>query len=272
MKIITLIDDKTNNENLKSEHGLCFYIETENHKLLFDVGASDLFLDNAKILGTDISEIDTVIISHGHNDHGGGLREFLNYNDKALIYINKNAFGDYYSLKNKVLYYIGLDKSLKDNERICFTSDYFKIDNELELFSNVKGRELMPYSNNHLLEKVNGKYVKDSFCHEQNLIINSNDKTVLITGCAHNGIVNIYNYCEKLKGKQPNCVLGGFHLTNPKGNTENEKLIDAVGDKLLNTNSKFYTCHCTEQQAFDKLKKILAEKTEYLNTGNIIKI
>ena len=76
MIIKTLVEDTTDKENLKSEHGLSLYIETNGKKILFDSGASRLFMENAEKMDIDIASIDYAIISHGHNDHGGGLGKF----------------------------------------------------------------------------------------------------------------------------------------------------------------------------------------------------
>ena len=68
-----------------SEHGLSLFIETEEHKILFDMGQSDAFIKNALSLGIDIAKVDIAVISHGHYDHGGGLRYFLELNRSAPI-------------------------------------------------------------------------------------------------------------------------------------------------------------------------------------------
>ena len=73
MKIINLIENTPGIPNCGYEHGLSFYIETKNHRLLVDSGATDLFLWNAKTLGIDLTKVDTMILSHGHYDHGGGI-------------------------------------------------------------------------------------------------------------------------------------------------------------------------------------------------------
>jgi len=139
MIIKTLVDNISTDENLGSEHGLSLYIETKNHRILFDTGASPLFSENAKKMDIDLSKVDLAIISHGHYDHGGGLKTFLDINSQAKIYLNKRAFGDYYS--NQVdgsKKYIGLDKTLISNDRFIYLDGQFEIDEELELLSGVK--------------------------------------------------------------------------------------------------------------------------------------
>lgn len=83
MKIISLVENTSSSSEYRSEHGLCLYIETPKHKILFDLGQDKLFAENAAKMNIDISDIDTVIISHGHRDHGGGLNKFLELNTKA---------------------------------------------------------------------------------------------------------------------------------------------------------------------------------------------
>jgi len=80
MIIKTLVENTAVSKEYECEHGLSLYIETNKHKILFDLGKSDLFLKNAKRLNVDITEVDLVVISHGHYDHGGGLGAFLKTN------------------------------------------------------------------------------------------------------------------------------------------------------------------------------------------------
>lgn len=79
MIIKTLAENTSNDAQFETEHGLSLYIETSKHKLLFDLGASDLFAKNAVKMGVDLSAVDTVIISHGHADHGGEPTHFFGF-------------------------------------------------------------------------------------------------------------------------------------------------------------------------------------------------
>jgi len=76
MLIKALVENTTITDDLGCEHGLSLYIETAKHKILFDVGASELFFQNAKKFGVNIADVDFLVISHGHYDHGGGLKAF----------------------------------------------------------------------------------------------------------------------------------------------------------------------------------------------------
>lgn len=256
MRITSLIENTTTNDNFQVEHGLSLYIETNQHKILFDMGQSDLFIENAKKLNINISDIDIAILSHGHYDHGGGLEDFLNLNKKAPIYINRYAFEPHYNGTNK---YIGLNTSLLDNNRIIFTGDITTITSELTLYScNNKTR-------NHNLGSFglttleNNEFVPDDFHHEQYLLIEQKNKKILFSGCSHKGILDITEWF------QPDVLIGGFHFSKlPLDNT-----LRTYANFLNQFNTNFYTCHCTGIEQFEFMKQSM-NRLFYLSTGQTI--
>ncbi len=274
MIIKTLVENNSTSEAYRSEHGLSLYIETNGHKILFDTGASAAFTENAGKMGVDLREVDLAIVSHGHYDHGGGIKTFLNINDKAKVYIKENAFRKHYAAGTSgQKTYIGLDQALLPNERFVFVGEGLVIDDELELFSEVKSERLNPSGNRDLLMEIDGVMVPDDFAHEQNLIIEEGENTVLIAGCAHKGIVNILDHFRVLRGYFPSHVIGGFHLYNPAANKYEEPAVVAeVGAYLLSTGAKFFTGHCTGIESYERLKTILGEKIDYMSTGTLITI
>ena len=114
MKIVTLMENTSCLETLTCEHGLSLYLETRGYKILFDAGQSSAFAENAKKLGINLDQVDFVVLSHGHYDHGGGLGKFLECNQTAPVYVSSHAFEPHYSQNG----YIGLDLSLESNQRI----------------------------------------------------------------------------------------------------------------------------------------------------------
>ena len=80
MRIVNLIENIKGNPECDFEHGLSLYVETQKHKLLMDTGCSDKFLENAKRLSVQLENVDSVVLSHGHYDHGGGLLDFAKIN------------------------------------------------------------------------------------------------------------------------------------------------------------------------------------------------
>ena len=271
MKIIALVENTTEDKALKPKHGLSVYIETLKHKILFDLGPDDAFIHNAHKLGIDLTEVDTVVISHGHFDHGGALADFLRVNNKAKIYIHRLAFEPHYI---KVLFfkvYIGLNKKLTVNNRFILIDDITKIDDELFVFSDVKGK-FSTRSNNVLLKKTVNGYVKDDFSHEQNLIVTSEDKSVLLSGCSHKGIANILCTAKKHQPKIQ-AVFGGFHLYNPATkSTEPPELVQHLASELSAYDVVFYTGHCTGSKAFAIMHDNLGDTLQYFSTGTIVEI
>lgn len=273
MRIVTLVENTKERDDLGRQHGLSFYIETQEHRLLFDLGQDELFLENAKKLDIDITAVDTVVISHGHYDHGGGLKAFLEKNHTAKIYVQEHAFEAYYSQKLGVHVPIGLSKSLENHPQIIHVGDQYVIDKQLQLFSGIKGRHFFSSSNRNLMTKCEGKYIPDAFSHEQALVITENEKHVLLAGCAHNGIVNILDKAEAILKDPVDVAIGGLHLYSPGSNHyESDETIHMIADNLCNRGGMYYTCHCTGQKAYELLKEDMKDHIAYLATGSEITI
>ena len=204
MKAIMLVENQSVGE-CKAAHGLSLYIETPGHRLLFDLGPDHTLFENAGKMDIDLEKVDTVIISHGHYDHGGALEEFLHMNSKARIYIQKTAFAPYYSTALGKPRSIGLNPKLADDPRITLLEGDFQIDKELELFT-VTGEEKCHSQANDVLLDEKGI---DTFVHEQNLLIHGRPP-VLIMGCGHKGVVNIM---EKAARWNPKVCIGGSDST-----------------------------------------------------------
>jgi 7,8-dihydropterin-6-yl-methyl-4-(beta-D-ribofuranosyl)aminobenzene 5'-phosphate synthase len=271
MKIITLVENTTGEPCLKPRHGLSLYVETDEHKLLFDVGPNEEYLCNAKKLGVDITAVDTVVISHGHVDHGGGLASFLKINDRARIFLHKQAFGPHYYQVLFAKFYVGLDKKIADSDRFIFNDGTMRIDDQLFLFSDVDG-QFDTKSSHAMLQKTPQGYVQDDFQHEQNLIVTQGDKSVLFAGCSHRGIKNIVRAAKKYNSNI-SAAFGGFHLYNPVTKvSESAAEIRRVGRELSKENIVFYTGHCTGPKALKELRTIMGDNVQSITTGSTIEI
>lgn len=260
MIIKVLTENTTKSDLLEAEHGLSLYIETEKHKILFDMGQSDLFNKNAQKMGVDLTEVDTAFLSHGHYDHSGGLESFLKINQTSPVYLSRFAFGEYYNGTEK---FIGVSKNIQDNPRLVFVGDELEIDSELSLFSLNDKIEEEDVESFGLNEKKNGEFIPDSFRHEHYLVIKEKDKRTVISGCSHKGVVNI------ARSLNPDVLVGGFHYSkiDPESG-----ILDARANELLKTKADFFTCHCTGVEQYDYMKKIMLSRLEYISAGDVIEI
>ena len=275
MKIITLLENGACDAALGSAHGLSLYIETPKHKILFDMGPDEQFLSNAEKLGVDLREVDLAILSHGHYDHGGGLEAFCKRNPTAKIYLRKGAFGEYVALEeDESLRYIGLDPALqKYADRLVFTDESLRLDDELLLFSDVPDTYGALSASGKLKERQGENLLQDRFLHEQDLLITAEGKTVLVSGCSHRGIVNILRSARALASGEIDDMIGGFHLFQlEEGDPAADKLIEMIGTALLAGETVYYTGHCTGDYAYEKLNSILGGRLHRVMGGTVLEL
>ena len=256
MKITVLTENTSVSDSFEAEHGLSLYIETGVCKILFDMGQTDMFARNAERLGISLEEVDVAVLSHGHYDHGGGLKRFLEINDKAPVYVSRHAFGDYYNGCEK---YIGLDKALKESGRLIFTDDEYKISDSLTLYSCNEKEKVYDFGSFGLNTLENGAFFPDPFLHEQYLLIEENDKRVLVSGCSHKGIINITEWFR------PDVLVGGFHFSS----LPLDETLKTHAEYLSGFDTDFYTCHCTGLGQYEFMKRLMP-RLHYLSTGSIL--
>lgn len=271
MKLICLIENTGKRRDLQTEHGLSLYIQTEQHHILFDTGATDCFIQNAKKLGVSLSIIDILVLSHGHYDHTGGINAFLQQNRQAKVYIRENAFQPFYHCSETGMTEIGIKAIQKDHPRLTLTTGNLKIDEELTLFTGVKGRRCYPETNWKLKYFDGTHYMQDDFSHEQYLSITEQGKRVLISGCSHNGIVNILEEYRTLFHAEPHMVVGGFHTAGKDEFSEKSTgQVREIACELKKFGTIFYTCHCTGVKPYQIMKAELGDAIHYLSTGDQI--
>ena len=267
MKIVILMEDTRGEQDVYAEHGLSLYIETKHHKILADTGASDRTWENAKALGVDLADVDTVFLSHGHYDHTGGVLTFARSHPKARIYMQKTAAGAYYHGER----YIGMNREILELPGLQLLEGNLQIDRELEIFSGISGRRYWPKGNEALSELADGRQIQDSFRHEQCLVIREGKETVLISGCAHNGILNILDRFEQLYHTCPDKVISGFHMAKKTPYTEEEiQMIQDTARQLCHYPCRFYTGHCTGLEALERMKEIMGDQLVAIHAGDRI--
>ncbi|MFJ3387913.1 MBL fold metallo-hydrolase [Lysinibacillus sp. NPDC086135] len=272
MKITAILENSKLDKKLTAKHGLSLYIETEQMRIIFDLGPDRSHIKNAQALGIDLNKAHSIIISHGHSDHIGGLSYLDEVNKHAPIYLSSNALESHWLKIGPYYHNVGAKDTIENSEnRLKFIYD------DIELTKGIHIIHLKPtkaYTKN--LFKGNKKEL-DDFNHEIVLVIENENGLVLFSGCSHHGIVNITEtITKKFPNKNINAIIGGFHLidlpiVNTLGKTKEEVI--AIGNTLNEMKIDcIYSCHCTGAKGFNILKTVLKEKLQSFKTGQIIEL
>lgn len=275
MRITALIENNPHPDRhgLELEHGISFYIEENGHVYLSDVGQSGRFAENAARLGLDLVKVNALAISHHHYDHGGGLARFFEENDHARVYLRHSPTEDFVAdSPPDPLHYIGLNKRLlKDHhQRIEMVSENKEIAPGLYLLTEIP--QNFPKPNGDLRLQVlreDGGLLPDEFKHELVTVIEGEKGLVLLTGCAHNGVLNMLAAARKTFPEKPiQAIIGGFHLHH-----EDREEVLQVGKKLLEEKIPMIVSgHCTGDKAIKLLNEILGDRFQQLYTGKTLTI
>ena len=260
MKLTTLIENTARSPELTAEHGLSLFVEAAGHTFLFDAGQSAAFAGNARKLGIDLREAEFAILSHGHYDHGGGMIRFLSENRTAKIYANQNAFGGHYNGAGRC---IGLDESLRSSCRLILTGDEYAIAPGLTLHTCNDRPRAVPIESSGLTERVGDFLLPEEFRHEQALLIEENGRRILLSGCAHKGVLNLLDWFR------PDVFIGGFHF---KQLIPADPRLKLWGKAMAKYDTVFYTGHCTGAEQYEVLKEILGDRLNALTTGAVFEI
>lgn len=265
MRAVVLVDNLTRG-TLAAEWGLSIYMEYQNHKILLDTGASDRFARNAKVLGIDLGGVEFGVLSHAHYDHADGMGAFFAQNTDACFYLREGAKENCFGKRWIFHKYIGIHRGFlkKYRDRIVFIKDGIQIIPGVSLLAHhTKGLETYG-EQNYLYIRQNGRYVPDSFEHEQSLILDTKKGLVICSSCSHGGVDNIIQeVVMSYPDQKIHAMIGGFHLYHTS-----EKDIRALAGRIRSAGiRKIYTGHCTGQQAFEILKEELGDQIYQLYTG-----
>ena len=277
MKIYTLIEDsKPKSSAFIAEHGLSLYFEHQGQRILFDTGASDAFVYNATLLGIDLLKVDICIISHAHDDHTGGLAHFLELNKQAKVYLKRAAQGDLYVRNVTKLQYAGMDQSLfeKYPDRFSF------IDEDTEIISglftvNAHKYRLLPLYSTMMYEKDGDVLIRDDLSQELFIVLRRKENIAVLTGCSHNGILNILMTAEEKFGPV-SAVVGGFHLSGTRRmglqafqepGSEVQAIVRHINHNKIR---RVYSGHCTGEKVLEKLE--MMARVKKMQVGDVIEI
>jgi 7,8-dihydropterin-6-yl-methyl-4-(beta-D-ribofuranosyl)aminobenzene 5'-phosphate synthase len=208
-----------------------------------------------------------LVISHHHYDHGGGLGRFFVENDHATVYLRRSSdVGPVAEDAPGVLRPIGLDDALlqRYKDRVVMLKNTQEILPGLHVITDIPTIYPKPHGDQRLKIQVGGVLKPDPFNHELVTVIEEDNALVIMTGCAHNGVLNMIAATrEALPNKPIKAVVGGFHLHH-----EDQQTVHAIGEALLSMEIPLVvTGHCTGDEATDELARVLGDKLIRLYTG-----
>ncbi len=234
LKFTIFYDNYLHREGTKPDWGFSCLIEGAEKTILFDTGTQpDILLHNVEELDVDLKKVGLIMISHDHPDHIGGLPAVLEKNHEVSVY-----------MPISFAYEIVRSVETKKAETVS-------VDEPIELCPNV-------YSTGEM-----GVQIK-----EQSLIINAARGLVIVTGCSHQGIVEILDRAKELFERPIHLVFGGFHL-GAKSDTELEMIIRHFKEIGV---EKCGATHCTGDRAIELFKKAYGENYVPMGTGKILEI
>lgn len=246
MEIKVMVENNSGDMCL-GEKGLSLHIEADNKKILLDTGETSLFLENASKLGVSINDLDWIVLSHGHFDHGDGLR-FIR--GKKLICHPDSFIKRFRKRDNSYLgLHISLEKA-KSKFELTMTKAPYKLSENIVFLGEI------PRKNNFESKTTPFKLEnnQDDFVLDDSAVVITSEKgLVVIPGCSHSGICNIIQHAKTVTGVDKiYAVIGGLHLLRLDSCT-----YDAIDFLKKENIDIFYPIHCTNKIVVDEISKLL---------------
>ncbi|MCI7145708.1 MAG: MBL fold metallo-hydrolase [Clostridiales bacterium] len=274
MKFTFLMENKTEKPGIVAEHGLSLYIETGEHRILFDAGASDLFVSNAGKLGVDLSEVDLAVVSHGHYDHTGGFPAFCRINSKAPVFMQRNALRESYGTENGEIEedpcgILWSDDELKEiSSRIIFTDGPLMLTENIYVTGTIPvGEDFLPTEKFYVRERRPGgdTYAEDDMSHEQCLVVREDDGIFIFSGCSHRGVDNAIAACRSIfPGEKVRALVAGMHLYSA-GPEARESVVRRVTEEDID---EVFPVHCTGIEGICMLKAAMGDRCHAAAAGS----
>ena len=264
IEVTVLVEDSARERGLCGEHGLSFLIQLPKHTILFDLGQTDLFIKNSRVLGLPLRKTNHIVLSHGHYDHGEGLPYLKNILQDFTLYLHPNSLERKYVERGVDKKDIGLtwtEQTVKDmGGAIKFVTEAQK----LSFGGYLTGEISRDIPGDEQLVGVTDSG-PDKLCDDQALVLPTPQGLIIVVGCSHAGILNTLEQAKRIANDERiRAVIGGFHLLHA-----NDQQIASTLERLRELDVGLWgPCHCTGIRAQVSLLQAFPQRVRCLTTGS----
>ncbi len=253
MKINVLVDNNTKIDHyFLGEPGASYYIEIDDLKILFDTGYSGVFINNAKNMNIDLENLTNIVISHGHDDHTGGIKElFKNFKLKDVDLISHTDTFMKKKSKGEICGSPYTTDEVRERINLVGTKEPYKLSENCIFLGEIPEYNEFEKRRVHGEKLVDGKWIDDYLVDDSAIVCKVDNGIFIITGCSHSGICNIIEHGKRVcNDNRIVGVIGGFHLFN-----KDDRLNNTINYFLDNNIEMIYPCHCTSLQVKSEILK-----------------
>ncbi len=274
MRALVVVDNSVSRSGLLAEHGWSVLVEAGGKRILLDGGQrANVFLNNTELLGVELSELDAVVLSHGHYDHAAGILQAVSRSKGKVLYAHPSAFSPRYAVEEgKAPRYVGLKWHADDVERVG--GKFVAVEGLTEIFDGIfvsgpiPRREPFEVPDPELKIKRGEGLETDPVEDDLALFVKEGDGIMVVTGCAHSGIVNTVRFAAESLGGEVKAIIGGTHLMGA-----DEARVEATAKALEEIGvGRIFVGHCTGLRSAMQLRQLLGEKVEVLTVGEVVEV